>query len=803
MIKNAACGGSCGLCIIKKEGIQMKLRIGKQLLSAALACMLLYGSAGAAAQYKPVDPASPYLPPVSGLFHGQEIAAEAAEGRYSVYIPSAFQPCSGGVLLLAPDGSTAETFWESETGIAWKAVADREEIALITAEPKDGGSWNTAQSADGRDESAFLKKLYDTIRGKSGELNAPFDMDERAFYVVGYGKGGTAAQEFAMQWPAVVCGAAAVGGEAVPASIAEAIGNADSYPFAQADSLEGREALKLPNRKIPVPMWLAGVSGEGAAEYWTTANGAKAGSANEYAQQVFENGAARVWVSDSAEKASPDILYTAFLSKVQRFVGRPGGRLEWTVEHKNDGKTGFFTTEKMVNGKLRRWMTYVPSSYQAGSKVPLVVAIHGYSSAMTAFTGDSRWQDVAEENGFIVAFAQGYPTDNIFGNIPVPFWNNDLMGVPVEDVTDDVAYFRELVRTVKGAYSIDDTRVYATGHSNGSCMTWMLALEASDLFAAAAPVGSNMGAFLETVPTEGEPMPVWFMKGQYDGEDGASLAEGTLSAQVMSYWIAFNGVGPASAGKADASGTFVTRDSCNSQGVPLVRFTEVKNSPHAYMPEEAEMIWNDFFSHFTLNADGTRSYDGTPVKRDAAASSKASAAAAFQDIQGHWAQQAIEAVAEKGWLSGTPDGRFAPAEPVSRAMLTSILYRIEGEPQAAAASFPDIPSGSYYEKAVGWAAENGVVTGYGNGAFAPNDSVTREQLAVILYRYAQLKGRDMSEKESLDGFTDAAQVHGFAQDAMQWAVAEKLITGVSDTTLAPRSTAARAEIAVILNRLLL
>ena len=72
-------------------------------------------------------------------------------------------------------------------------------------------------------------------------------------------------------------------------------------------------------------------------------------------------------------------------------------------------------------------------------------------------------------------------------------------------------------------------------------------------------------------------MPVWFMKGQYDGEDGASLAEGTLSAQTASYWSAFNGTAAASAGKADASGTFVTYDYQNAQGIPLVRFTEVKN----------------------------------------------------------------------------------------------------------------------------------------------------------------------------------------------------------------------------------
>lgn len=87
------------------------------------------------------------------------------------------------------------------------------------------------------------------------------------------------------------------------------------------------------------------------------------------------------------------------MSQVQRFVGTPGGRLEWTVVYTNDGETGFFVTEQMVDGKLRRWMTYVPSSYQEDTEVPLVVAVHGYCSSMTEFTGDSRWQDVAEENG--------------------------------------------------------------------------------------------------------------------------------------------------------------------------------------------------------------------------------------------------------------------------------------------------------------------------------------------------------------------------------------------------------------------
>ncbi|NBH78854.1 hypothetical protein D3Z52_11855 [Clostridiaceae bacterium] len=776
----------------------MKQHVKKSLVSAALAGVLLFSTAQGAAQYQPVDPANPYLPPVSGIFHGQEIHEE--NGTYSVYIPSKFQPCSGGVLLLTPNGTDTQAFWESETGRGWKAVADREQIALVAAGPLDGGEWNTEQSPEGRDDAAFLKKVYDTVRNKSGEITAAFDLDERAFYIVGYGEGGTVAQEFAMQWPAIVCGAAAVGGEAVPEAVAEAVGGQYSYPFAQADSLEGREELKVPNREVPVPMWLVGVDGSSrAAGYWVAASSAEEGSPNRYAQQVFSNRAARVWVTeaDATAGVSPEVLYGEFLSKVQRFVGRPNGRLEWTVEHTNNGKSGFFTTEQMVGGKLRRWMTYVPSTYQAGTEVQLVVAIHGYSSAMTAFTGDSRWQDVAEKNGFIVAFAQGYPTDDIFGNIPVPYWNNELQGIPVSDVTDDVAYFREMVRKTKADYSIDDSRVYATGHSNGSCMTWLLAMEAADLFAAVAPVGSNMGAFQEQVPSEGEPVPVWNMKGQYDTDGAAKLEPGSTDAKTIDYWTAFNGVAGLPKTFSDPSGIFATREYRNSQGVPLVRFTEVKNSPHAYTPEEAEIIWEDFFSHFTLDQDGTRSYDGTPVKRDAAVTQPV-----FTDMDGHWAEQAVEAAAANGWVSGTSDSTFEPNAPVSRAMLTSILYRVEGEPQAEAAGFPDVPAGSYYSKAVGWAAANKIISGYEDGTFAPDDSVTREQLAVILCRYAQFKGRDVSAKADLSRFGDAAQIRTFARSAVEWANAEGLLTGVSDAAIAPQKAAARAEVAAILVRFL-
>ena len=133
-------------------------------------------------------------------------------------------------------------------------------------------------------------------------------------------------------------------------------------------------------------------------------------------------------------------------------------------------------------------------------------------------------------------------------------------------------------------------------------------------------------------------------------------------------------------------------------------------------------------------------------------------------------------------------------------MIVTILYRLENEPAAGTASFSDVASGAYYAKAVAWAAENGVVTGTTATTFAPDAPITREQMAAILYRYATLKGYDVSQKADLSGYTDAGTISAYASDAMAWANAQGLITGVTNTTLAPKSSATRAQVATILMR---
>ena len=133
-------------------------------------------------------------------------------------------------------------------------------------------------------------------------------------------------------------------------------------------------------------------------------------------------------------------------------------------------------------------------------------------------------------------------------------------------------------------------------------------------------------------------------------------------------------------------------------------------------------------------------------------------------------------------------------------MIVTILHRLEGTPAAEASTFADVEAGQWYADAVGWGSANGVVKGYSALEFAPLQNITREQLAAILYRYAQLKGYDTSKRADLSGYTDADKISAYALEAMQWAVAEGLLTGRTETTLVPGGEATRAEAAMILMR---
>ncbi|MBR4015807.1 MAG: S-layer homology domain-containing protein [Anaerotignum sp.] len=174
----------------------------------------------------------------------------------------------------------------------------------------------------------------------------------------------------------------------------------------------------------------------------------------------------------------------------------------------------------------------------------------------------------------------------------------------------------------------------------------------------------------------------------------------------------------------------------------------------------------------------------------------------FRDVKTtDWFYSAVQYVVSKGLMYGTDEAIFEPQTKLNRGMLTTILYRMEGSPKVNAVNpFTDVAAGKWYTDAIVWANANDVVSGYGDGMFGPTDDITREQMALMIMRYCAYKGMNTQARGSLETYTDKNKVSTWAETAVKWAIAEKLITGRTETTLEPRQTATRAEAASILMR---
>ncbi|MCL2152990.1 MAG: S-layer homology domain-containing protein [Oscillospiraceae bacterium] len=167
-----------------------------------------------------------------------------------------------------------------------------------------------------------------------------------------------------------------------------------------------------------------------------------------------------------------------------------------------------------------------------------------------------------------------------------------------------------------------------------------------------------------------------------------------------------------------------------------------------------------------------------------------------------WFYEAVRFVTEEKLMTGTSANEFSPNVIMSRAMIVTVLYRMEGKSETddTYTDFADVAPGSWYETAVGWAAKNEIVLGFPGGVFRPNDPITREEAVTILYRYAQYKGIDISAADDLSKFTDMGDISAWALDAMRWAIAVGIVQGRTATTTVPQGTSTRAEVATILKR---
>lgn len=177
------------------------------------------------------------------------------------------------------------------------------------------------------------------------------------------------------------------------------------------------------------------------------------------------------------------------------------------------------------------------------------------------------------------------------------------------------------------------------------------------------------------------------------------------------------------------------------------------------------------------------------------------AAASYTDVaSSDWFYDAVRYVSNAGLMSGTGDGAFSPNAVTTRGMIVTVLHRMEGKPLVYGETFSDVTETAYYADAVAWASAKDIVTGYGNGRFGPDDAITREQFATILYRYAKMQGYETTSRGDVSRFADGNSVSSYAVEAMSWAVGEGLIAGTDGNKLDPSGKATRAQTAMILKR---
>ena len=174
----------------------------------------------------------------------------------------------------------------------------------------------------------------------------------------------------------------------------------------------------------------------------------------------------------------------------------------------------------------------------------------------------------------------------------------------------------------------------------------------------------------------------------------------------------------------------------------------------------------------------------------------------FTDVpEKAWYYEAVAEVYGRGIMTGLSETQFGPEAPASRGMVVTMLYRMEGEPAVRGGTrFTDVPERKYYAPAVAWATEVGLVNGYGDNTFRPNEGITREQLVSILYRYGKWKGQDVSQREDLSGFFDVGRISPYARESMAWAKAAGLLNGTDWGGIDPGGAAERGQTAAILVR---
>ena len=559
-----------------------------------------------------------------GLFDNQTYSSNSVNASFSLtkdltvtwsaYIPSNFEVKSSVYVILVPDDTKASDFARSEIGMEWIELAgtDEDPFAVVFVEAQDGGKWNIAESEDGRNETDAAMVLFTGIRDKAAATNAFISVDKSGVRLLGYEEGAVAAALWASSWPQLFANTTLIEPTEFPSDAINKHLGSTIYPVA-IDSANGYD-LGIKARSVAMPMFLFGDESI-VKSYESLWKGINASCTNPDSSRDKSLEVVKVLADSSASTIYDNAKQN------NRFLGYPGGTIRGVFgAYKGEGFHPVW--EEKIDGYVRRWIVYTPKSYDGETAVPLVVALHGSSASVTDLPEESRWTDIADDEGFIVVFIQGYPAGD---PNPIPSWFSLDGGAQT-----DIDYLKTVVGKVQEEYNIDSSKMYLTGHSMGSMMTQCFAAsDDRDFFAAYGPVGyalpggtiSALFADASIDETNTVVVPMWFHKGEWDLNGNKIDGSQGGDTEAFKFWAeTVNNLSSPSSAKAESgsyhfgslpSNKFVTT-TYSSGSAPVVKYTQVSQSPHTYMPEESELLWS-WFDCWSRGENGEALYNGTEV----------------------------------------------------------------------------------------------------------------------------------------------------------------------------------------------
>lgn len=555
----------------------------------------------------PMDPSKPF-------FTGKIRLSVEVDGEtrpFLLYLPQRY-PISGAGFFLYPDnGMTCEAFLESEN---WKALSEELNIALIILEPRAAGwSREDIQSEISYSEAVFKKAISRVY----------FSLNEATYYIMGLGAGAYVATAHGLLSSTIFSCILADGDYQLAPELLEQLGQIRSDRDITQSKLD-----------VTMPAWLVSrteQTSDAVLESLKKAShtedrGLKTQYADVFQQNIRlihssldELPISEIWhtKAQDAIQIPEDVLHRQMVEfglRFKRWLAIGNGCFRAARTYQDMGLRRF---EAEVDGLKREWYVYEPSAYRKdpSQKLPALLAIHGYSCTGPMFAENCEWHMVGERRDFFVIYVSAYPSNLAFGKktIPLPTWNSFALKAE----TDDLNFISIVMEDFKNRYPVDPERVYVSGHSNGSLFTQTIMAEMPLPFAAYAPQGAQMHIDLSgdnpaeidarTIPNDGIIRPVWLMMGEEDLGCADRIEPGNANDRFLELMCRINGVDRSDEQYLE-NGKYRTYTYATKDGIPLVKFSGIKDAPHTYTQEFAQIYWDQFLCHFRRKADGSIEY---------------------------------------------------------------------------------------------------------------------------------------------------------------------------------------------------